>query len=225
MSEYVGEIGKRINARVTFAREYCYTTTFGWSTQDNYIYTFEDSAGNVYVWKTTALVGMDREDADGTIWWDGARKGDTLTVRGTVKEHAEYKGVKQTVLSRVKVTEIVHATTREELDAEKQREQIDSLCDGDVIWRMPYRQYKDHYADCEVVAGSYDRDERTIKVIVRAGRLVPSGVRGRHFRRFIFADADGVRYGFRAVSEENAYRQFRKDYPNVAGAECVKILD
>lgn len=30
-------------------------------------------------------------------------------------------------------------------------QQLESMKEGDKVYRMPYRQYKQHYADCEKV--------------------------------------------------------------------------
>lgn len=97
-SEYVGDVGSRIETHVKLVRTYSYTVKFGWETRTNWIYTFSDDNGNVLVWKTSAC--FDRI-VDGR--YVPYLEGDELTIRGTVKEHSEYKGVKQTVLQRVKV--------------------------------------------------------------------------------------------------------------------------
>jgi hypothetical protein len=61
-----------------------------WNTETYYgalwIYTFRDEAGNVYVWKTGQEYAWER--------------GDRVAGKATVKEHSEYKGIKQTVLTR-----------------------------------------------------------------------------------------------------------------------------
>ena len=114
---------------------------------------------------------------------------------------------------------------REEMEARKQRE---SLADGDMVWRMPYKQYKDHYSDCETIKGSYEFDERKgsfIEVIIRAGRLKNSGVRGEHFSGYQFRTDDEKLVCYRAVSEENARKQMKKDFPQSDESwECVQIF-
>lgn len=225
MSNYIGTVGDRLTLRLTLKRDYCYQTSFGWKLQDNYIYTLEDSDGNVFVWKTSTIIGIDSEDKRGHLLWNPVHRGDEITLKGTVKEHSEYKGTKQTVLTRCKVVEILNkAPTKEEIIEAKKTEQMASLNEGDFIWKMPYRQYKEHYSDCETVAGSFDRDKVEISVIIREGRLVPSGVRGRTFHRFVFENKSGDIIGYRAVSEENAKRQLLKDRPGETDWECVRIL-
>lgn len=51
------------------------------------------------------LVRMKDTDGNALVWWTGdgcpLKEGETYLVRGTVKEHAHYKGAPQTVLTRV----------------------------------------------------------------------------------------------------------------------------
>lgn len=95
VSEYVGEIGKRLEAEVTlvdiFSWEAHSYTPWG-GTVIKVLYKFEDAQGNILVWITSGF-GLDA---------DKYHKGSTLKIRGMVKEHSEYKGDKQTVLQRVK---------------------------------------------------------------------------------------------------------------------------
>ena len=63
------------------------------------VYTFTDADGNKFVWKTSAGFPLqDQPDGTQTV----VHEGDTITIRGTVKAHGEYKGEKQTELTRVK---------------------------------------------------------------------------------------------------------------------------
>lgn len=215
MSKHVGSVGQRISVEVTLVNNYSYESSFGFSSQTHYIYTMQDAEGNVYVWKTTnALVFGHDENVD------CVRKGDTMNICGTVKEHGEYNGVKQTVLTRCKYSLIAHAPDKV---AQKYEQQMLSIEEGDLVWRMPYSQYKEHYSDCETVYGSYDVEEKTIKVIIRKGRLKASGVRGKRFVRFVFIDDEGARCIYRAVSEENARKQMKKDFPDSDNWELYTI--
>ena len=151
-------------------------------------------------------------------------KGDTVTITASIKGESEYKGEKQTEIQRVKVTDI---TRKEKPEVKKQDL---TLADGDEIRRMPYKQYKEHYSDCETVNGSFFRDEHTgdsfIKVIIRNGRMKASGVRGEHFSGYeIEWIEDGKRHvcSFRAVNEDNALKQARKAFPNGTDFNCIKV--
>lgn len=207
MSEYVGSVGDKICVKVTLVNRFEKTSyKFSYYGQTTYTYLMEDENGNVLVWKTGSLLDYPQEnDQLGFI-----RKGDCLEIRGTVKEQSEYKGQKQTVLTRCRYTFISSAPVKQI----KREQQIQSLKDGDHIFNLPYRSYKEHYADCETLAGSYDEEERTISVIVRKGRLKPSGVRGQHFSGYQFRDQNGKIVCYRAVCTENALRRAEKDFPD-----------
>lgn len=217
MSEYIGNIGDKIELDVRLIGRHKYTTHFTYHGETNYIYTMEDANGNTLVWKTISLLDVPAKNGEEI---DFIRTGDMMRIKGTVKEHSEYKGTKQTVLARCKYTLIEHAPDPIEAKIEQQKA---SLADGDFIWKMPYKQYKEHYSDCETLLGSFNKEERTIKVIIRAGRLKPSGVRGKHFASYGFSNGGGVIY-FYAVSEDTARKQLIKRCPDKADWECVKIL-
>jgi hypothetical protein len=230
MSNHIGSIGAKVSAEVTLDNIFQYEDfKYSYYGTTHYTYIMQDADGNVLVWKTTScLMIWDEVKQDNDI----IRKGDTLVISGKVKEHTEYKGVKQTVLTRCKYSLVSHAPTQEELDAQMAEEQKQSLKEGDFIWEMPYRQFKEHYSDCETVAGSFDRHldpwgrpvrEATIKVIIRDGRLKSSGVRGKRFYRFWFTTDHGTEVCYRAVCEENARKQMLKEYPNSESWKCTSI--
>ena len=86
-SEFIGEIGDRIEVELTCDKAMPIMNTYG----TNYFHTFHDDCGNVYIWSTTSrLLETDV----------------TYKVRGTVKEHSVYKNVKQTILTRCKCEEV-----------------------------------------------------------------------------------------------------------------------
>lgn len=219
MSEYIGTIGSKITAEVTLINDYSYTDKkFSYYGTTHHIYTMQDAEGNVYVWKTTSCLLFESDNDHGRM--DCIRKGDTMQISGTVKEHSEFKGVKQTVLTRCKFALVAHKPDEVVV---KREQQMKSLEEGDLVWEMPYKQYKEHYADCETVSGSFDKEERTIRVIIRKGRMKNSGVRGKHFSGYEFTDNKGALVCYRAVSEENALKQLKKDFPNSDGWECIHI--
>lgn len=82
-SEYVGEVGDRIEIEVeSMACVTSWETMYGVTL----IYKIVDVNGNVYTWKTSKYVDDD-----------------ISMVKGTVKAHTEYRGVKQTEITRCKV--------------------------------------------------------------------------------------------------------------------------
>lgn len=219
-------IKDRIQIEVTLKCAYEYEKTYGWNVQEHTIYIMEDGNGQQYKWDTTSLMSVDIYDEEGTWIPEFAHIGDKVNIKGTVKSFSEYKGVPQIVLTRCKCLEITYkAPTKEQIADQKKQEQLDSLQDGDFIWRMPYKQYIEHYADCEVVIDSFERDMHTgstIEVIIRNGRLKASGVRGCHFAGYRLQNSKGKQITYRAVCEENAIRRAEKAYPNETW-ECVEI--
>ena len=83
--------------------------------------------------------------------------------------------------------------------------------------------YKEHYADCELLAGSWNEQERTVGVIVREGRLKNSGVRGRQFADYLFKNGSRCRCVY-AVCEENAWKRIEKEFGSDEGWRLDKII-
>lgn len=91
-SKHVGSVGDRIQINVQSVK--CLTSwvnTFGYYPTTTYLYKIVDQEGNVFTWKTSNFI--DEENLPKMI-------------KGTVKEHSEFRGVKQTVLTRCKVTTV-----------------------------------------------------------------------------------------------------------------------
>lgn len=94
VSEYVGEKGKRLEFKATLEdwRSWEVPSYSGWGTDTKVLYKFRDESGNILIWCTTGY-GVDSK----------IKKGDKIILRGTVKNHSEYKGEKQTELQRCTV--------------------------------------------------------------------------------------------------------------------------
>ncbi len=101
VSQYVGNVGDRITVTVKLEKRVAYEVPAfgGYGTQIKRIYIFADDAGNKIVWKTSGVLWHDPND------WNkgGVQEGDTVTIKGTVKDHGEYNGEKQTEIQRVKI--------------------------------------------------------------------------------------------------------------------------
>lgn len=85
-SEFVGNVGDRIEETLTVTKAITLESYYGTSI----MHIMEDNSGNVYVWITKAK---------------NYPEGKVVTLRGTIKEHKEYKGTKQTILTRCKEVE------------------------------------------------------------------------------------------------------------------------
>ena len=95
VSEYVGSIGERIELEVTLekVRSWEVPSYNGWGMTTKVLYVFRDTAGNILVWTTTGY-GVSAEEVP---------QGAKAILRGTVAEHKEYAGEKQTSLKRCNV--------------------------------------------------------------------------------------------------------------------------
>ncbi len=91
-SEHVGEVGKRMTLKVTYVSRASWENEYGcsvWCNDTTYLHKFADADGNILVWKTTNFIPADY--------------GTEVTLTGTVKEHSEYDGELQTVVTRCKL--------------------------------------------------------------------------------------------------------------------------
>lgn len=225
---YIGEVGKKINIRVTYKKSFDYVDRkYSYYGTTKYIHNFVDDDGNQIVWKSGNPVEYIENDEYKFI-----PVGSIVELSGTVKEHGIYKEEQQTVVQRCKFNLVQRGKTKKEIQKDRANEQMESLGENDFVWEMPYKQYKEHYSDCETICGSFDRHENsrgistrkaTIKVIIREGRLKNSGVRGKHFYGFIFETDKGTHVGYRAVCEQNARKQMKKDFPNSENFELYRI--
>lgn len=96
-SQYVGQVNQRITVKI--AESACLTsweTYYGWNKKTIFLYQIKDEEGNVFIWKTGNLL---------MVWdKDDEKPHEATVIKGTVKEHSEFNGVKQTVLTRCKVS-------------------------------------------------------------------------------------------------------------------------
>ena len=85
-SDHIGAVGDRLTVEVDSFK--CISS---WDTQygTTFLYKFTDKANNVYIWYASKYI--DDEEL-------------VSTVIGTVKEHSEFNNIKQTVLTRCKVS-------------------------------------------------------------------------------------------------------------------------
>lgn len=84
--------------------------------------------------------------------------------------------------------------------------------------KMKYARYKRFYADCDVL-NDYDKNSKTITVIVPEERMKKSGVRGQHYIYYRFKGIENatgreVAVPIKAVCLENAQKQLKKYYPD-----------
>ena len=87
--EYVGTVGDKLNIKVKLTAVHIYYTNFTYRGECNYIFVFTDDSGNLYVWKTAS--------------YQDVEEGNNYILSGKIKEHKEYKGNRQNVLTRCKI--------------------------------------------------------------------------------------------------------------------------
>lgn len=136
-SEYVGEISDRITVKVQSVK--CVTS---WETDFGvtHIYKIIGADGNVYTWKTGKYI-------DDTV--------DEMSITGTVKAHTEFRGIKQTELTRCRVAaqhparkgetmnklrrkniqEVIDKLTSLQNDLESLESDVESIQDEEIEYR------------------------------------------------------------------------------------------
>lgn len=89
-SNWVGSVGGRVELKDAFV-----SVLTGWYSDFGYTYLYKivDTNGNIFTWKTSKWLGDDESLAPGT----------RISLKGTVKNHSEFRGVKQTELTRCRV--------------------------------------------------------------------------------------------------------------------------
>lgn len=90
VSEYIGNVGERRDFNCTLVGHFTFESHFSYYGEVNHIYKFEDENGDIVVWNTSS-------------WIDDQKK--NFKFKATVKEHSEYRGEKQTVVTRPKFFE------------------------------------------------------------------------------------------------------------------------
>lgn len=85
VSEYIGNVGEKLSP-VSVVCELARSTSSAWG--DGILYKFRDTRGNVFSWFASASKEIN--------------VGDLLMITGSIKAHKEYKGAKETQLTRVK---------------------------------------------------------------------------------------------------------------------------
>ena len=100
---YFGNVGDKFEKEMTFEKMFGFETMYGYQ----YILLFRDEENHVFKWNTSN--GMYKVkivlNEDGDYYEENYdyKVGHKYLIKGTIKAHDEYKGVKQTVITRCKV--------------------------------------------------------------------------------------------------------------------------
>lgn len=108
-SNFVGVVGDKLDAvvKVSFEADYELPSFTGYGVRIVHVYGMKDEQGNTLIWKTGAHLVIEKVDEFNRIQSSFAHKGDRVRIKATIKEHSEYKGEKQTLLTRCKLVEII----------------------------------------------------------------------------------------------------------------------
>ena len=95
-SEYVGQVGDKVEINIQSVRVlYTKHNHYGYGYTNTYVQEIIDEKGNIYIWSSeTSLVNL---------FEDYRADKKTLNVKATIKAHSEYKGIKQTIITRAKI--------------------------------------------------------------------------------------------------------------------------
>jgi len=85
ISKYVGTLKKREVFTLTLKKHLCFDSMYG----TTHKLIFNDPEGNVLLWSTNSSHSLE--------------EGKSYLIKGTVKDHTEYKEIKQTILTRCEV--------------------------------------------------------------------------------------------------------------------------
>ena len=92
ISQHIGKIGAKVEFKGTYIKtgSWDQKSFAGYGMVTMYIHTFKDVDGNVFTWKTQNGIQFEY--------------GENVIVKGTIKNHSEYKDEKQTELQRCKIS-------------------------------------------------------------------------------------------------------------------------
>lgn len=94
-SEHVGEVGESRSFILTLDRHFSFETAWGWVDR----FLFRDADDNVFTWKASgdsSVIGLKAPD-------NKMVEGERYILSASIKKHDDYKGTKQTVLTRAAV--------------------------------------------------------------------------------------------------------------------------
>ena len=101
--EYFGNVGDKFEKELIFDRSYAYQTEYSYYGETTFIHIFHDEENHVFKWSTskgTYQCWHKTNGRDGYLEYEAGKK---YLIKGSIKDHSEYNGTKQTVITRCKV--------------------------------------------------------------------------------------------------------------------------
>lgn len=100
--EYYGAVGDKFELTLTFDKSFCFEGAYGFT----YIHLFHDDENHVFAWSSSN--GNYKVEYAKNVTWGGIEYveyevGHKYLIKGSIKDHREYRNVKQTVITRCKV--------------------------------------------------------------------------------------------------------------------------
>ena len=96
--EYYGAVGDKFELTLTYDKTFAFQGDWG----TTFIHLYHDDDGHKFKWSSSC------GNCGKTLNWKEYEVGHKYLMKGTVKSHNEYKGVKQTVITRCKVLNDFH---------------------------------------------------------------------------------------------------------------------
>ena len=99
-NEYWGDVGDKFEKELLLADTFGFDSAYGYC----HVLTFRDTENHVFKWLTSNPTYHAWCKTNGKEGDCDYEVGKTYTLKGIIKKHEEYKGLKQTVITRCKVT-------------------------------------------------------------------------------------------------------------------------
>ena len=133
VSNFYGNAGDKFSLTLTFTKSISYTSQYG----TGYFHFFSDDQGNIFKWSTNSPMefGVKEPNSDYTSL-HSLDQGAIVKISGRIKDHDEYRGEKQTIITRCKY-EVVESKERDRKVAEM-NEEYNRNKDYKCPWEKPF---------------------------------------------------------------------------------------
>ena len=130
--EYYGAVGDKFELTLTFDKSFGFEGAYGFT----YIHLFHDDENHVFAWSSSN--GNYKVEYAKNVTWGGIEYveyevGHKYLIKGSIKDHREYRNVKQTVITRCKVLD----------DFIERKVEVKENLKGDTVARVV--EYKDPF--------------------------------------------------------------------------------
>lgn len=133
-SIHIGGLKQRVVLKVRFKSRFTLDGQFGTTYVHKFVVVEGEHRGAQLTWFGTGPLGYHEVDERGFESWVPAERGQTLWIKATIKGYGEYKGVKETNLTRVTLTEepkVAAAKKKAERKSEKKAQEF--TIDGESV--------------------------------------------------------------------------------------------